>query len=427
MKKVSNFEEFPARNPSFVNNKFCDETTKNLMGDFNKFINENQDLAILSEIKLSTVSSISACQLEQISNEIFNKFNYYKQLLNFKEEVNNEFQINCQIFLKQLEKLILKIFNYNDTSLIKNSINRIECLINQNNEKFKDLKGTLSSIDKDGDSFFTQSNEKRLKVKEYVTFLKTLLSLFSFLEENFQFNLEEEKDNLCRLNTFLQILSDFSIKLFEKSSKEYLENFNVERIFQAERENMLKKDNNLSHEEEFDALMKENGIDLSPAANEENDQEKIKEKVKKIYQQNFFQFYFVKEDGIYMKNLASKSESLNSSKKYRYYEIKFKLHNEEESSDINNYVSSILTLFSKYIIAYKERDSDKEEFTKLIISGIAQSQNIMKRELKKIVKQVKKDYLLKITIFNSVKSCLHNIYLKCLDDSNKSYSYFMNL
>jgi hypothetical protein len=150
--------------------------------------------------------------------------------MNFKEEVNYEFQTNCQVFLKNIERMILEMFKYNDISLIRNSIVRIEFLINQNHEKFRDLKLALSSMEKDEVDYFSQSSEKRLKVKEYITFLKTLSSLFTFLEENLECNLDEEKGNLLRVNTFLQVLSDFSFKLYDLSNQDYLDSFNVDKI-----------------------------------------------------------------------------------------------------------------------------------------------------------------------------------------------------
>ena len=78
MNKISVCDEIQIKNPTFNNPKFDDNTTKNLMNDFNKLINENFDLNEFSDLKMSSISSISATQLEHISNEIFNKFNHYK-------------------------------------------------------------------------------------------------------------------------------------------------------------------------------------------------------------------------------------------------------------------------------------------------------------------------------------------------------------
>ena len=400
-------------NKTFRNEKFNDITTKNLLSNFNHQA-DNSNLEDLGDYNLLSKSSIPPFKLEQISNDIFNKFNSYKQLLNFKEDVNYEFQSNCQVFLKNIEKMILEIFKYNDISLIKNSIMRIEGLIIQNQEKFKDLKGTLANIEVDKKEFFTQSNEKRLKVREYVTFLKTLSGLFIFLEKNLNFNLDEEKKNLIQVNSFLQVLSDFSFKIFENNNQDFLNNLKFDEIFKTDTQNSNLIEMNTT---------KSSNKSVSSHLDDENT--KIYDKVKKVYKQNFFQFYFVKEDGIYMKTYASKGESLKCTKKYKYYELKFKLNHEELSKDINSNIKSILNLFSKYIIAYKE-DSNKKtnQYTKIIIAGVSLFQIIMKKKLTRILKQVKKDCLIKISIFSTISSCFKKTLRKCLD--KKKYHYYMN-
>ena len=403
-------EKLSLRNYNYKNIEFSDKTTKNLMSEFNNIDNNNNDLNDFTNIDILSISNISALQLDQISNQIFNKFNYYKQLLNFKEEVNYEFHLNCQNFLKNIEKMILEIFKYNDTTLIKNSIIRIESLINQNHEKFEDLKGTLAIANKDKEEYFTQSNEKRLKVNDYVNFLKTLSSLFSFLEKNFKLDIDEEKKNLEKVNTFLQILCDFSFKLY--GNLENLDNLKIHKLFP----NINQFNTQLLN----DHIESSHSQVMSPKIHYPME---TKNKIKRIYQQNFFQFYFVKEDGFYFKNYSSKGESLKCSRKYKYYEIKFKLSKEENSYNINSYIKSILELFSKYIIAFKE-DSKNNQFTKVIITGISICQNLIRKKLTRILQHVKKDCLIKISIFSSISRCFKNTYKKCYDE--KTYSYFVN-
>ena len=77
-------EKLSLRNYNYKNIEFSDKTTKNLMSEFNNIDNNNNDLNDFTNIDILSISNISALQLDQISNQIFNKFNYYKQILNFK-------------------------------------------------------------------------------------------------------------------------------------------------------------------------------------------------------------------------------------------------------------------------------------------------------------------------------------------------------
>jgi hypothetical protein len=146
-----------------------------------------------------------------------------------------------------------------------------------------------------------------------------------------------------------------------------------------------------------------------------------------MFQESFYLSYFAKEDGIYMKNHSERCENLNTVRRNRYYEIKLKLSNEEISEDINSYIKNILTLFSKFIIAYKDPDPSKNPFTKIIIAGLGPSQSEIKRGIRKTMKQIKKDCLIKFSIFSSLSNCIKNTFEKCIDCEETPYTFFSNL
>lgn len=381
--------------------------------DFNNLENNNTTITYKENQYSNTSVSLHAHPLteEQLYNEILNKFNYFQQLINFKDELNKSYVFEVQTFLDFFMNLFNKIYKTINLQEIKECFSRLENLICENNLEnheqklstvynyFNFLQLNLSSHYKydqilNMDSILENLNEFMQKIKNYVLCTDNILTL------NFPINLMQGDNEIKLLN---------SKSLLKSERKEKL----LDTIY------IKKSKTNYADDE----LLQQKDLELNIFESPKH--KKIREKSEKLFLRNFMQIYFVKENGIFSESYFSKCNKklLHEYKKFRFYEIKFFFSIQENFNDIQKYIQTCRKLLLKYIILYK--DEKHKNFIKIVISGYGRRQNLVKRKLINFISnEVLKDCLIKIcmysNIFDSMSSSLKTFYRK------KNYYFYSN-
>lgn len=346
---------------------------------------------------------------EDLWTEMENKLNYYRQAINFKEELNityfSEIQIFVEFFINFFNKHITEI---NDQFLIKESFSNIENLILRN---------------------YSLLEKNDLESRELFLILN---DLFNSLEENLKcFDL---KFDCSQIIDKINELKSFGIKseIFDEGEKNSDKMLESRKIFEIPEENFLKtnKKNDIllstvrikrstSRYGEDDELILHHSSTTKPEYNT------IMAKSRKLFLRNFLQIFLMKDNGIFSESNFSKIDKnlLNSYKKYKFYEMKFYFSLEECFKNISNYIEIIRKLFPRYIMIYKK--NNKKKFLKITICGIGKRQTLMKRKLINFMSgDVKQDCLFKISLYSNIFDCLTQSIEKL--KSNKNYYFYTN-
>lgn len=375
-----------------------------------------------------TVSPIFTLTPEDFMNEIYNKINFYKQQLNFKQELNNIYIAEVQRFIDHF----INIFNqaslpFEELRLLKNSFERTENIVKTN-------MGLLSE----------ETNEKKI---HFVNAIKTFFQCFreKLGSPNGKLDLPINlRETLSKMENIMEIVQVSRVerenylleklkKMDDSAEKDVSEDtgkiglLSNKKIKQTnERCDLLLdtaylKKSKTRYGEDDEVIVEDNIIPQN--VNENYD--KIIRKSKKLFLRNFLQIYLIKDDGIFSESFFSKIDKslLNSYKNFKFYEINFYFSVEESFQEFASYLQYIRKLFTRYVIVYKEKKQNK--FVKITVCGVGKRQTLMKRHLINFMSgQVKHDCLFKISLFSNVFDSMSQSLRKV--SRNKDYYFYSN-
>lgn len=385
-----NVKNFTINTKSIKKSKKAEQVGINLLNKFEKV--KRTDAVDFLDLANETKHTTS-----ELIREISNKINFYKQAVNNEEQLNLNFDKETKEFFIFFENFFNCFYEIKDYESFKQILNRLKTIIEENDEIFVNTA----------------------KKKEKVEILNDIEEIMKTIETNVKPEIEEKHQNQKKLKELIEGIMNFVIS--SDILKDYEDNVN--------RSKFEKKEENIPQdiEKTFKTIKKQSKLLETAYINKtkgkfgEQDEiyydpnyiSKLKDKTKHIFLRNFLQIFFIKEKGIFTESYFSKFDhkSLYSYRNFRYYELKFYFNAEESSQNIQLYIEMIISLFTKYILIYKEI---KNGFIRITISGIGKKQKLFKRYLINLISGViKKDCLAKLShfsnLFDAVRKCIKNI------------------
>lgn len=294
-------------------------------------------------------------------------------------------------------------------------INRLETLNVSVNKKEEEINN-LENIKREFFSFFENKLNEIYRVKDLTESRKLLKDFEDFVSETQndfitgEMSFREKNNFLNKVDEFIKILGRQLDYNFDK------ENANIETL-QEFSENVRRLSNSnikediFEEENFFSEKMTEKLTQLTSARKESPSRKDKQIIIKKIY--------YVKENGIFSQYSISKSNV--KAEKYRFYEVKFCISNEEDVDNIKGAIEKLKKLFKKFIIVYKP-DLGRN-FVTVYLSGIGLKQDSMKKKIFNIIKSIDKSCLIKLSLFSNIYDCLRTNIMKVVN-INSSNFYF---
>jgi hypothetical protein len=357
--------------------------------------------------KVKPIIDTTGLTYNEILNEMQNKVNIRRQVINFKEQLN-------QIYSNEVKNFVDHFLNY---------FNEISELVQK--EHF-DLSESLQILQ---EKLLLSSNNPE-EINEIEKEICVLEEKIKNNKSNNQIsNLLEKLNRLKAFNINNHLIFKEGRILPTSSQKEKSELIirNIRELSHKKMKNIHDDSNALLDTIYLKKSKTRYGEDddIQPLETSQNKIESFKQKSKKLFLRNFMQIFLIKDKGIFSESFFSKIDKslLNSYKKFKFYEIKFYFSIEESYKDITDYINKLRRLFPRYLMLFKE--IHKKRFVKITICGVGKKQSVMKRLLINIMSgDVDKDCLFKISLFSNVFDALAESIRKI--EKNRNYFYSTN-
>jgi hypothetical protein len=366
--------------------------------------------------------------------EIYDKLNYYRDWVEQKDDELFQFEQNKHEFFEFFENQFNEIYKVKDLS--------------ESHSCIAELENLLFSDEKIKEKFI----EKKMTLRDKKNFMDKIKTLMKFLERDLKFDRQKENRAIEKLQNFSKKIREMTKNLDDttESKKENLnyENLPTERKFSGHghgpgtteknvkfqtnkkkkrtnrrREQLLstaylKKSKSAYGEDDYlfspepeEQIKETNNINITNNLNSNLQPLQVENQIKitktKLLLRNFLQIYLVKQNEIFSKYFYSKYDHsvLYEYRKFKFYEIKFCISLSEDFSDISNHIEFLKSLFNKYLMIYNKTECSN--FLKISICGVGKRQSVIQKSITKLINtQVKKDCLIKISMFSNIFNCM---------------------
>ena len=204
-----------------------------------------------------------------VRNEIFNKLNYYKQLINFQEGLNLEFSIEISNLLRFIDSLLTSIYKKKNLLPMMDSIDRVENMIIKNfdkalyNKQSSENINSINSFFRDDVYDVEDKTEQRIKqenTKFSEEFFKNIDSFFTIYEENLNISQNTEKEKIKLVKNYCHQIINFTKDLFEniKLTENILNSFDSKNSIDIANSNEKNNRLNQNGEKSVNCFEKEN-------------------------------------------------------------------------------------------------------------------------------------------------------------------------